>query len=152
MLDDTLPLTPPEWPEWGNPIEDGEAFATIRAYSPVDRVEAKAYPPMLVLAGLTDPRVTYWEAGEMGGAAPRGQDRRQSRSSCRLNMDAGPRRRLGPLRPSEGGRAGAGLRRDDDGSGVSAYPNVNTYASAPGSRKVISRVRSRTAPCSRTSW
>jgi oligopeptidase B len=61
MLDDTLPLTPPEWPEWGNPIEDREAFERIRGYSPVDNVEAKAYPPMLVLAGLTDPRVTYWE-------------------------------------------------------------------------------------------
>ena len=61
MLDDTLPLTPPEWPEWGNPIESAEAFATIRAYSPVDNVRAQAYPPILVLAGLTDPRVTWWE-------------------------------------------------------------------------------------------
>jgi oligopeptidase B len=61
MLDDSLPLTPPEWPEWGNPIEDREAFETIRAYSPVDCVLAQAYPPILVLAGLTDPRVTYWE-------------------------------------------------------------------------------------------
>jgi oligopeptidase B len=61
MLDDTLPLTPPEWREWGNPITDAEAFATIRAYSPYDNVCAQAYPAMLVLAGLTDPRVTYWE-------------------------------------------------------------------------------------------
>lgn len=61
MLDDTLPLTPPEWPEWGNPITDPDAFATIRAYSPIDNVRAQAYPPMLVLAGLTDPRVTWWE-------------------------------------------------------------------------------------------
>ena len=61
MLDDTLPLTPPEWPEWGNPIESVEAFETIRGYSPVDNVSAQAYPPILVLAGLTDPRVTWWE-------------------------------------------------------------------------------------------
>ncbi|MFY8154460.1 MAG: prolyl oligopeptidase family serine peptidase, partial [Hyphomicrobiales bacterium] len=61
MLDDTLPLTPPEWPEWGNPITDPDAFATIRAYSPIDNVRAQAYPPMLILAGLTDPRVTWWE-------------------------------------------------------------------------------------------
>jgi len=26
MLDDTLPLTPPEWPEWGNPIESETDF------------------------------------------------------------------------------------------------------------------------------
>jgi oligopeptidase B len=61
MLDDTLPLTPIEWPEWGNPIEDRAAFELIRSYSPYDNVEAKAYPPMLITAGLNDPRVTYWE-------------------------------------------------------------------------------------------
>lgn len=61
MLDDTLPLTPPEWPEWGNPIESKEAYQYIASYSPYDNVEAKAYPPILALAGLTDPRVTYWE-------------------------------------------------------------------------------------------
>ncbi|NOT71336.1 MAG: S9 family peptidase [Hyphomicrobium sp.] len=61
MLDKDLPLTPPEWPEWGNPIESAEDFATIQSYSPYDNVEAKAYPHILALAGLTDPRVTYWE-------------------------------------------------------------------------------------------
>jgi oligopeptidase B len=61
MLDAELPLTPPEWLEWGNPIDDAQAFATIRAYSPYDNVAAKAYPPILALGGLTDPRVTYWE-------------------------------------------------------------------------------------------
>jgi oligopeptidase B len=61
MLDDTLPLTPPEWPEWGNPIASKEAYERIAAYSPYDRVEAKAYPHILAVGGLTDPRVTYWE-------------------------------------------------------------------------------------------
>jgi oligopeptidase B len=61
MLDGTLPLTPPEWQEWGNPITDEQAFRTMLAYSPYDNVRAQDYPAMLVLAGLTDPRVTYWE-------------------------------------------------------------------------------------------
>ena len=61
MLDDTLPLTPPEWPEWGNPIESKAAYETIAAYSPYDNVVAKAYPNILAVGGLTDPRVTYWE-------------------------------------------------------------------------------------------
>jgi oligopeptidase B len=61
MLDDSLPLTPGEWPEWGNPIEDEAAFALIRSYSPYDQVKHQTYPPLLVTAGLNDPRVTYWE-------------------------------------------------------------------------------------------
>ena len=61
MLDDTLPLTPIEWPEWGNPIEDETVFHYIRSYSPYDQLAATGYPPILVTAGLNDPRVTYWE-------------------------------------------------------------------------------------------
>lgn len=61
MLDETLPLTPPEWPEWGNPIESREDYDRIAAYAPYEQVAAKDYPPILALAGLTDPRVTYWE-------------------------------------------------------------------------------------------
>jgi oligopeptidase B len=88
MLDDTLPLTPPEWPEWGNPIADPAAFATIRAYSPVDNVTQQAYPAMLVLSGLTDPRVTYWEPAKwvarLRAATTSGQP-----ILLRMNMDAG---------------------------------------------------------------
>ena len=61
MLDGTLPLTPGEWSEWGNPIEDQAAFEFIRSYSPYDNVTPQDYPAMLVTAGLSDPRVTYWE-------------------------------------------------------------------------------------------
>ncbi|WP_246203064.1 S9 family peptidase [Sphingomonas lacunae] len=61
MLDASLPLTPGEWPEWGNPIEDVAAYDLIASYSPYDQVSAQAYPPLMVTAGLNDPRVTYWE-------------------------------------------------------------------------------------------
>ena len=61
MCDADLPLTPPEWSEWGNPIEDEDAYRTIAAYAPYENVAAKAYPAIFATAGLTDPRVTYWE-------------------------------------------------------------------------------------------
>jgi oligopeptidase B len=61
MLDETLPLTPPEWPEWGDPNRDAAAFQTILAYSPYENLRAQSYPAILALAGLTDPRVLYWE-------------------------------------------------------------------------------------------
>ena len=61
MSDASLPLTPPEWPEWGNPLEDAEAYDRIAAYSPYDNVAALPYPAVLATGGLSDPRVTYWE-------------------------------------------------------------------------------------------
>ncbi|MBW3098629.1 S9 family peptidase [Pseudohoeflea coraliihabitans] len=61
MLDDSLPLTPPEWPEWGNPAASEQDYQMIASYSPYDNVTRQAYPPILALGGLTDPRVTYWE-------------------------------------------------------------------------------------------
>ncbi|EGP08452.1 protease II [Bradyrhizobiaceae bacterium SG-6C] len=61
MLDASLPLTPPEWPEWGNPIESADDFKTILSYSPYDNVAAKEYPAILAMGGIADPRVTYWE-------------------------------------------------------------------------------------------
>ncbi len=61
MCDDSLPLTPPEWPEWGNPIQSKEDYFFIKSYSPYDNVAAQDYPHLLITAGLTDPRVTYWE-------------------------------------------------------------------------------------------
>jgi len=61
ISDASLPLTPPEWNEWGNPIRDRSAYDRIRSYSPYDQVSAQPYPHLLATAGLTDPRVTYWE-------------------------------------------------------------------------------------------
>ncbi|MBI5003589.1 S9 family peptidase [Candidatus Kaiserbacteria bacterium] len=61
MCDTSLPLTPQEWPEWGNPIDDKDAYDYMLSYSPYDNVSARPYPPTLTTAGLTDPRVTYWE-------------------------------------------------------------------------------------------
>jgi oligopeptidase B len=63
MLDDTLPLTPGEYKEWGNPKEK-EYFEYMKSYSPYDNVKKQHYPPLFVTAGLSDPRVGYWEAAK----------------------------------------------------------------------------------------
>ncbi len=88
MSDTTLPLTPPEWPEWGNPIEDAAAHDLIASYSPYDQVGAKAYPPILATGGLSDPRVTYWEPAKWVAKL------RESTTSdapilLKINMEAG---------------------------------------------------------------
>lgn len=88
MLDDTLPLTPPEWPEWGNPIESEADYKTIAAYSPVDNVRTQAYPPIFALAGLTDPRVTYWEPAKWV-ATLRARKVDQNPLVLKTNMDSG---------------------------------------------------------------
>jgi len=88
ILDASLPLTPPEWHEWGNPITDAEVFRRLLSYSPYDNVRAQAYPPILIEAGLTDPRVTYWEPAKW---AQRLRDHMQGGGPIVLktNMDAG---------------------------------------------------------------
>jgi oligopeptidase B len=88
MLDDTLPLTPGEWPEWGNPITDKAAFDYIRSYSPYDNVRAEAYPPMLITGGLTDPRVTYWEPAKWA-AKLRATKTDDNLLLLKINMGAG---------------------------------------------------------------
>ena len=88
MLDDTLPLTPGEWTEWGNPIEDPEAFKLIKSYSPYDNVAAKAYPPMLITGGLNDPRVTYWEPAKWA-ARLRATKTDDNLLLLKINMGAG---------------------------------------------------------------
>ena len=62
ICDESLPLTPGEWEEWGNPITDREVYDYMKSYSPYDNIiSGKFYPSVLATAGLTDYRVTYWE-------------------------------------------------------------------------------------------
>jgi oligopeptidase B len=88
MLDESLPLTPGEWPEWGNPITDKAAFETIRGYSPYDNVKPQAYPPMLITGGLNDPRVTYWEPAKWA-ARLRATKTDDNLLLLKINMGAG---------------------------------------------------------------
>jgi oligopeptidase B len=88
MSDESLPLTPPEWPEWGNPLTDEAAYDTILAYSPYDQVSARNYPPMLITGGVTDPRVTYWEPAKWA-AKLRHEAPTAGPYFLRINMDAG---------------------------------------------------------------
>jgi oligopeptidase B len=88
MLDATLPLTPPEWSEWGNPLISKETFEFIQSYSPYDNIQAKEYPPMLVTGGLNDPRVTYWEPAKWT-AKMRATKTDNNLLVMRINMGAG---------------------------------------------------------------
>ena len=88
MLDDTLPLTPGEWNEWGNPITDAEAFRYMLSYSPYDNVTRQAYPPMLITGGLNDPRVTYWEPAKWN-ARLRAMRTDSNLQLMKINMGAG---------------------------------------------------------------
>ena len=60
MLDESLPLTPGEFKEWGNP-KDKKYYDYIKSYCPYSNVKVQDYPAMFVTAGISDPRVTYWE-------------------------------------------------------------------------------------------
>ncbi|MBT0585281.1 S9 family peptidase [Alteromonas sp. SM 2104] len=88
MLDASLPLTPPEWQEWGNPIENKSEFEYILSYSPYDQITARDYPPMLVTGGLNDPRVTYWEPAKWT-ARMRATKTDNNLLVMRMNMGAG---------------------------------------------------------------
>ena len=88
MSDTTLPLTPPEWPEWGNPLTDEAAYDYIASYSPYDRVSAQPYPAVLATGGLSDPRVTYWEPAKWA-AALREHTTSNRPVLLKINMTAG---------------------------------------------------------------
>ncbi len=88
MSDESLPLTPPEWPEWGNPLTDAAAYDTILAYSPYDQTTDRPYPAMLITGGLSDPRVTYWEPAKWA-AKLRHEAPQAGPYFLRINMDAG---------------------------------------------------------------
>ena len=88
MSDATLPLTPPEWPEWGNPLHDLAAYDLIASYSPYDQVGPRPYPAVLALGGLSDPRVTYWEPAKWV-ARLREHTTGDMPILLRINMEAG---------------------------------------------------------------
>ncbi|MFN4230588.1 S9 family peptidase [Parvibaculum sp.] len=88
ILDASLPLTPPEWNEWGNPIESREAYEYMASYSPYDNVRAQSYPHIFALGGLTDPRVTYWEPAKWV-AKLRECRTNDAITLLHINMDAG---------------------------------------------------------------
>ena len=88
MLDESLPLTPGEWNEWGNPITDPAAFRYMLSYSPYDNVRRQAYPPMLISGGLNDPRVTYWEPAKWA-ARLRAMRTDRNLQLLKINMGAG---------------------------------------------------------------
>ena len=60
MLDASLPLTVPEYEEWGNPNEK-PAYDYMLKYSPYDNLKKGAYPAMLVKTSFNDSQVMYWE-------------------------------------------------------------------------------------------
>jgi oligopeptidase B len=88
ILDPTLPLTATEWEEWGNPIESEEVYRYMKSYSPYDNVEAKPYPNILALAGLNDPRVSYWEPAKWV-ARLRAMKTDENLLILKTNLDAG---------------------------------------------------------------
>jgi oligopeptidase B len=87
MLDASLPLTVREYEEWGNPHEQ-MYYDAILSYSPYDNVEAKAYPHLLVTAGLYDSRVQYWEPAKWI-AKLRAMKTDSNRLLLKTNMAAG---------------------------------------------------------------
>ncbi|MEO0399116.1 MAG: S9 family peptidase [Pseudomonadota bacterium] len=88
ISDETLPLTPPEWEEWGDPIRDESAYRNIKSYSPYDNIDPdKTYPPILATGGLADYRVTYWEPAKW--TARLRADAKGGPFFLRMDMDAG---------------------------------------------------------------
>ena len=88
MLDESIPLTTGEYDEWGNPNEPGD-YACIRSYSPYDNMEPVVWPHLLVMTGLHDSQVQYWEPAKWVARrrALRPEDGR--RLLLKTNMDAG---------------------------------------------------------------
>jgi oligopeptidase B len=88
MSDESLPLTPPEWPEWGDPIRDPKAYDVIAGYSPYENIDGKPYPAVLATGGLSDPRVTYWEPAKWA-ARLRDKSTGGRPILLKINMEAG---------------------------------------------------------------
>lgn len=89
MLDPDLPLTVTEWEEWGNPLEDEQAYYDILAYSPYDNVAPVEYPKMLVTGGLNDPRVSYFEPTKWVQRIRAAHQANMDRVLLKIEMDSG---------------------------------------------------------------
>ncbi|WP_426430480.1 S9 family peptidase [Winogradskyella sp. HB-48] len=87
MLDDSIPLTTGEYDEWGNP-NDKLYYEYMKSYSPYDNIEAKSYPNILVIAGLHDSQVQYWEPAKWV-AKLRDIKTDNNKLYLKTNMDAG---------------------------------------------------------------
>ncbi len=87
ISDADLPLTPPEWDEWGNPINSVEEYGWIKSYSPYDNIQHVQYPPIMATGGLTDYRVTYWEMSKW--TARLRDETKGGLFVLRMNMEAG---------------------------------------------------------------
>jgi oligopeptidase B len=88
MSDASLPLTPPEWPEWGDPLTDAGAYDLIAGYSPYDNVGPRPYPAIMATGGLSDARVTYWEPSKWV-ARLRAATTGDAPILLKMNMEAG---------------------------------------------------------------
>ena len=109
MLDAELPLTPPEWPEWGNPAADEAAFRTILSYSPYDNVKAQAYPAVLAL-GRPDRSARDLLGARQMDRAPAPDDDRRGAGDAQAQHGSRPWRRRGTVRPARRGRADVPFR------------------------------------------
>lgn len=87
-MDKTLPLTPLEWAEWGNPITSPKAYKYIQSYCPYQNIQAQKYPNILATAGLYDPRVMYWEPAKWVEKL-KSANRANTRIDLSANMKAG---------------------------------------------------------------
>ncbi len=88
MQDESLPLTPTEWNEWGNPIRNEADFKYMLSYSPYENVVPKKYPALRISGGLNDPRVTYWEPAKWA-AKLRHEKTDDNLLLLKINMGAG---------------------------------------------------------------
>ena len=102
MLDASLPLTVPEYEEWGDPNQE-QYFRYMLSYSPYDNLKPASYPAMLVKTSLNDSQVMYWEPAKYVAKLAHPQNRREP-APPRHQHGSRPRRRQRPLRLLEGDR------------------------------------------------
>lgn len=87
MLDETMPLTVPEFLEWGNP-KVKEQYEYMKTYCPYTNIAATVYPDILITTSLNDSQVMYWEPAKY--TAKMRATRKDVNTLClKVNMGAG---------------------------------------------------------------